>query len=187
MIFDGAREDMTETEREDHRIGSIIAAGLAVLAVVACAFSAWGQEAPIMPNADTTPGFTNPDVTQANIHSTICVSGWTKTIRPPASYTTALKIKQLAEGGYTDVNPSDYEEDHLVSLEIGGHPTDPRNLWPEIWDGDWGAHRKDRLENRLKTEVCSGRLPLIDAQDMIRRDWRAAYCRYYSGPPCPPQ
>ena len=26
---------------------------------------------------------------------------------------------------------SDYQEDHLISLELGGNPTDPRNLWPE--------------------------------------------------------
>ena len=30
-----------------------------------------------------TPGVLNPDVTQANIRSTICKHGWTSTIRPP--------------------------------------------------------------------------------------------------------
>ena len=185
MIFDGGRESWEASERHDHRVGSVIAAALAV-ALALSSYAAWGQEASILPNPLTTPGVTNPDVTAATIHSTICVSGWTKTIRPPASYTTALKIKQLEEAGYIDQNPSDYEEDHYIPLELGGHPTDPRNLWPELWEGDWGAHRKDRIENRLKTEVCGGRLGLADAQDMIRRDWRAAYCRYYSGPPCPP-
>src|SRR5262245_29255572 len=45
----------------------------------------------LYPNATATPGVVNPDVTQANINDTICKSGWTATIRPPASFTTALK------------------------------------------------------------------------------------------------
>jgi hypothetical protein len=40
-----------------------------------------------------SPGMLNPDVTQANIRSTICRHGWTDTIRPPTSYTNALKAK----------------------------------------------------------------------------------------------
>jgi hypothetical protein len=47
---------------------------------------------------------TNPDVTQDTIDSTICVSGWTSTVRPPSSYTTALKIQQIAEYGYTNTS-----------------------------------------------------------------------------------
>jgi hypothetical protein len=27
-----------------------------------------------------------------------------------------------------------YEEDHLISLEDGGDPTDPRNLFPEPYN-----------------------------------------------------
>ncbi len=44
---------------------------------------------------------------------------------------------------------SDYEEDHMLPLELGGHPTDPANLWPQSWDGENGAHAKDKLENKL--------------------------------------
>ena len=71
----------------------------------------------------------NPDVTQATIAATICKRGWTRTIRPPTSYTDALKRTQLREYGLTGPT-SRYQEDHLISLELGGHPTDPRNLWP---------------------------------------------------------
>jgi len=31
---------------------------------------------------------------------------------------------------YVDKAPSHYEEDHLISLELGGNPRDPKNLWP---------------------------------------------------------
>jgi hypothetical protein len=180
MIFDGGREDWEPPNASSVLFIILLGAAICLLGMSL----AFAQDARVVPDPTITPGFTNLDVTEATIGSTICVSGWTKTIRPPASYTTALKIKQLAEMGYADQNPSDYEEDHLISLEIGGHPTDPRNLWPEFWNGPWGAHVKDKIENRLKVEVCAGRLPLSQAQRMISYDWREAYCLYFSGPPC---
>jgi hypothetical protein len=77
------------------------------------------------PDKFMTPGATNPGVTQANIRRTICKAGWTKTIRPPSSYTTALKLQQIVEYGYRDRKSGSYEEDHLISLQLGGHPQDP--------------------------------------------------------------
>ena len=53
-----------------------------------------------LPDSSVTPGATNASVTQANIAVTICIPGWTKTIRPPASYTTKLKLLQLRSGPY---------------------------------------------------------------------------------------
>ena len=84
----------------------------------------------ILASPTRTPGVLNPDVTQANIRSTVCRHGWTDTIRPPVEYTNALKRKQMRQYGETG-SLSDYQEDHLISLELGGNPTDPRNLWPE--------------------------------------------------------
>jgi hypothetical protein len=107
-----------------------------------------------------TPGVLNPDVTQANIRSTICRHGWTDTIRPPVEYTNALKAKQMRR--YREKGSlSDYQEDHLISLELGGSPTDPRNLWPEPYPR---ATEVDQIENELNAEVCSGQLTLADAQ-----------------------
>ena len=133
------------------------------------------------PDPVLTPGALNPAVTQATIRSTICVSGWTATIRPPSSYTGALKIEQIVQYDYTDTSTSDYEEDHLISLELGGAPTDPRNLWPEPYtaslsDGrPTGAHTKDGLETKLKNEVCSGAILLATAQAEIGDHWVHAY------------
>jgi hypothetical protein len=36
-----------------------------------------------LPSRTLTPGATNPAVTQATIHQTICVRGWTASMRPP--------------------------------------------------------------------------------------------------------
>jgi hypothetical protein len=108
-----------------------------------------------------TPGVLNPDVTQATIGSTICVRGWTRTVRPPVEYTNALKAKQMR--AYGEVGAlSDYQEDHLISLELGGHPTDPRNLWPEPYPR---ASAVDQIENELNAKVCDGSLSLRDAQE----------------------
>ena len=129
------------------------------------------------PNPALTPGATNPSVTQATIGRTICVSGWTTTIRPPSSYTTALKRQQIVIYGYRDHSLADYEEDHLISLEIGGAPRAAANLWPEPYtvklsDGrSVGARVKDQLENRLHALVCAHQLSLVAAQREIASDW----------------
>jgi hypothetical protein len=133
------------------------------------------------PNPSLTPGALNPDVTQATIDSTICVSGWTATIRPPESFTNGLKVQQIGQYGYSSTSTSLYEEDHLISLELGGAPADSRNLWPELYaialsDGrPTGAHTKDAFETKLKTEVCAGTITLAEAQSEIGDYWVHAY------------
>ena len=57
--------------------------------------------------------------------------------------------------------PSAYQEDHLISLELGGSPTDPSNLWPEPYPR---AADVDKIENELNDKVCSGELTLAEAQ-----------------------
>ena len=99
-------------------------------------------------------------MTQTSIHETICVRGWTKTIRPPVEYTNALKLKQMQAYGLSG-DPGDFQEDHLISLELGGDPRDPRNLWPEPYPR---AAEVDRIENDLNAQVCAGQLSLADAQ-----------------------
>jgi hypothetical protein len=107
-----------------------------------------------------TPGALNPDVTQATIASTICKRGWTRTVRPPVSYTNGLKKKGLRQYGLRGP-PSRFQEDHLISLELGGHPTDARNLWPEPYPR---AAAVDQIENDLNHRVCTGALTLTEAQ-----------------------
>ena len=125
-----------------------------------------------LPDRGCTPGVVDPRVTQDNIDQTICVSGYTKTVRPPTSYTTPLKIDQMALYGWTG-STADYEEDHLIPLEVGGHPTDPKNLWPEPYNVPNGARQKDKVENLLHSQVCSGQMTLADAQNLIATNWEA--------------
>ena len=122
-----------------------------------------------LPHPRLTPGVINPAVTQENIDQTICVAGWTKTIRPPTSYTNKLKTRQIAQYRYRDKNVSNYEEDHLISLQLGGHPRDERNLWPQQYNVACGARVKDVLESKLKRMVCSGEISLAEARPVIGR------------------
>lgn len=124
-----------------------------------------------LPDSACTPGAIDPKVTQDNIYKTICVSGYTKTVRPPVSYTNKLKIQQIAAYEYLDKNPRNYEEDHLISLELGGAPADPKNLWPEPGSS---PNPKDKIENLCNEKVCSGQISLTQAQQEIATDWETA-------------
>jgi len=132
----------------------------------------------------------NPDISPANVQATICNPNWsTKAVRPPASYTNVLKKQQLADARFQDKTPAHYEEDHLISLELGGHPRDPKNLWSEMWGtpdqpltshGPFpasiiGAKSKDKVENALKAAVCAGTLTLHEAPRTIATDWFKYY------------
>jgi hypothetical protein len=140
-----------------------VAVALAVLALAAFVLLGRSAESPapaVLASPTLTPGSLNPDVTQATIDETICVKGWTATVRPPASYTGQLKLEQMPEYGESG-SPSGYQEDHLISLELGGNPTDPHNLWPEPYPR---AADVDQIENELNAKVCSGELTLAEAQ-----------------------
>ncbi len=120
-----------------------------------------------LPDPACTPGAINPDVTQDTIGQTICVRGWTAKVRPPVSFTDPLKKQQMRL--YSSSGPmSAYEEDHLVSLEIGGAPSDPKNLWPEPIND---AKQKDQVENLAKQKICSGAMLLVDIQQKMSHDW----------------
>ncbi|MEV6838708.1 hypothetical protein AB0N17_30060 [Streptomyces sp. NPDC051133] len=127
-----------------------------------------------LPDSHCTPGAYNPDVTQSTIGSTICVSGWTSTVRPSTSYTNGLKAQGITDYGYSDTSMSDYEEDHLVPLELGGAPKDPGNLWPEPHYGSPTASTKDGVETKLKNAVCAGRITLSAARTAIKTNWTTA-------------
>jgi len=133
----------------------------------------------IYPDPARTPGAVNSEITQENIRETICNPRWsTKSIRPEENYTHRLKVEQIGEYGYSDSRLKDYEEDHFIPLELGGNPSDPKNLWPEPFETsvpDGGAHAKDKVENYLHAEVCSGSLTLDQARREISEDWYRVY------------
>ncbi|WP_037604195.1 hypothetical protein [Streptacidiphilus rugosus] len=135
-----------------------------------------------LPDPACTPGALSPEVTQADLATTICrKGGYTGGVRPPASVTDSEKRKNAASYGYTG-SLHDAEYDHLVSLELGGDPNDPRNLWveppsPGHKPGAGVNNPKDAVETRLHTAVCAGTVTLSAAQQAIATDWSTAETR----------
>jgi len=174
-------------KRRTSKLMASVVGGVITVATVGLAACAAGPytEASGLPNRLLTPGAINPAVTQANIHSNICVSGWTRTVRPPVTYTNQLKYSQL-HSGYnldSDVSLKDYEEDHQVPLEVGGSPTSAQNLWPEPRNIRLGAAVKDQLENRMHDLLCSGQVTLKTAQSVFMINWESGYKKYIGALP----
>jgi hypothetical protein len=123
-----------------------------------------------LPDPRCTPGAIRSDVSLA----AICASGYSRSVRPPESFTEPLKLRQMRAYDLPG-SPRDYEEDHLVPLSIGGAPRDPRNLWPEPRTGPNNAEQKDRLETWAARMACSRRIPLGRLQRAMASDWIALY------------
>lgn len=122
-----------------------------------------------LPDPRCTPGGIDPAVTPANIHSTICTSGYTSTIRPPEEQTQTFKFDE-AYPAYGIASGTATELDHLVPLELGGDNS-AANLWPEVPPT---PNPKDSVENALNAAVCSGRVTLASAQLAVAKDWLTA-------------
>ena len=170
----------------------------------------------IQPDAKRTPGKVNPGITQGNIAKTICSKKWsTREVRPHSSYTRRLKLDQMQEYGDTvadetdkcvprSKNPKCYEEDHLISLEAGGHPTDPENLWPQPYNSKIngqivGTRQKDFVEGFIHDEICFATpdspknskiyhphtgITLKRGQEILAKDWFTCYESMVKGQDC---
>jgi hypothetical protein len=141
-----------------------------------------------MPDLSCTPGEPDPTITQDNIQSTICISGWVDANRPRPSPSTAtnLELQGLVDYGVATSLAqartliSRNELDHSEAREIGGLSAAhigpngmPTNLWPE--ESPTLPNKKDSVENRARRAVCAvpPRLLLADAQRMMADDWPA--------------
>ena len=120
-----------------------------ILAIIAMSSAASAGDL-FFPDPKDTPGATNPEVTEENILQTVCQSAWLEKIQPSPSYIDELKAKQIQalqlQGG-----PTDYEEDHLVPLCAGGHPSDPQPV---------AAARERRLELQSQRRVRNLRVQI---------------------------
>lgn len=126
-----------------------------------------------LPDPACTPGATDPAVTQENLDSTICMSGYTATVRPPASNTDKVKAESLREYGQTAAKTTEY--DHLISLELGG-TNSVSNLWPEPnkASATGTTNPKDAVENTLHKAICTHKVTLSAAQNAIAHNWVTA-------------
>ena len=120
-----------------------------------------------LPDPACTPGAIFPDATSEQI----CQSGYSSTVR---NVPEELKIEVYREYGIMSHAPGQYEVDHHISLELGGS-NDIANLWPEPAEPRPGFHEKDKVENYLHDQVCSGKISLQEAQHKIATNWFTIY------------
>jgi hypothetical protein len=121
-----------------------------------------------LPDPGCTPGATYRKATAAKV----CRPGYSSAVRNVSERTKDAVY--AAYGMRRHFDGRDGEVDHLVSLELGGSNS-RANLFPEAAAPRPGSHEKDRLENELHDEVCSGRITLRRAQKLIAVNWVAAY------------
>ena len=141
----------------------------------------------VLPNLELTPGVARTDLTIEKI----CHTKWGLDKR----HVTAV-MKREVEKAYhfkaSECPSGRVEIDHLISRELGG-ADDVKNLWPQCYEKhikgkhpsqvkEWGAYKKDRLENRLNKELCAGHLSLKAARKAETEDWRVAYKQYFGEP-----
>lgn len=144
------------------------------VATTGTSFAAYGVQAKtsgctankVLPDSACTPGA----ILTTNT-ATICTVGYTKTVRN-VPLSEAKKV--FAEYGIPYSSHASYEVDHLVSLELGGS-NDISNLWPESRVITNGSLVKDKLENSLHAQVCSGKMTIQTAQSAIATNWLTAY------------
>lgn len=122
-----------------------------------------------LPDSACTPGaiFAHATVQE------ICTPGYASSVRN-VPFSKADQV--YAEYGISHHYPGEFEDDHLVPLELGGS-NDIANLWPEAASPTPGFHQKDQVENYLHDQVCSGAMSLKDAQSEIATNWLAVYDR----------
>lgn len=114
-----------------------------------------------------TPGSIFPEVTKDQV----CVSGYSSSVR---NVPESEKVAVYKEYGIETRTTGEFEVDHLISLELGGS-NDIANLWPEAAEPRPGFHEKDKVENFLHQQVCSGQISLEQAQSEIAHDWLTVY------------
>lgn len=149
-----------------------LAAGLLLLTTV----QAFGGS---LPDPHLTPGAIDPTLKVA----AICSTKWGKDARHVSA---SMKRQVFAEYGLSGngdpyCRPIGCEIDHLISRELGG-ADEKTNLWPQSHSGQWNAHMKDRVENRLHREICAGNVSLKAAQRGIAKDWTVLYRHYFGSP-----
>ena len=153
-------------------VATLIAAiTLVVLIAKGATIARYRHDGPaLLPNARLSPG--QVAITDK---AKLCPHADTKARR---NVPRSEKLAVCLEYGISakDCTGKTYEIDHIISLELGGS-NDVSNLFPQPYLPRPGAHEKDRVENWLHGQVCTGKIPLAVAQQQIASDWYQLYLK----------
>ncbi|KAJ7515256.1 hypothetical protein O6H91_22G008000 [Diphasiastrum complanatum] len=157
--------------------GGLVSAVVALLVICTLADA---QQHPVQAGVYPDPKKT-PGSLQELKFGVFCQSGWPSAHR---NVSDAEKLQVYTDyglpgGDYTGYCSSGCEVDHLIPLELGGS-NNISNLWPQNYTGQWNAHTKDTLENKLHELVCCKAITADEATNAIATDWIAAYKTYLS-------
>lgn len=130
--------------------------------------------AAMLPEPLLVPGAINPAVSQANIGQTICAADYAERHSPDLAYMGKAK-RLLLEQQFNPGRHNEFSLDHLIPVSLGGAARAAQNLWLQPRFAQFAADQKDRLEQVLLQQVCSGALPLATAQRAIAGDWISTY------------
>lgn len=130
------------------------------------------------PDHACTPGVVDPTIVAdlskkphliAGIEHNICAPDFRT---GPFRHTSeAVKKKACAEYGAKGCPGSQWEVDHVISLELGG-ADQVGNLWPEaIHQARIKDHAVEDNMGGPRGLVCQGKMSLRDAQAGISADW----------------
>jgi hypothetical protein len=139
---------------------------------------------PILPDPKLTPGKADPALTESVLCDLTFRTASIRKVTTASSKKAYANYKVKNHAGYCNITAEGCELDHLISLQLGG-TNDVENLWPQSYaaipgQGIWNAHIKDKVETRLHTMVCAGKISLPQAQREIATDWVKAYKKNYS-------
>jgi len=118
----------------------------------------------------------DPRVTQETLAETVCVHGYTRSVRPGWRWARAMKDRALAAVGLGPEARGAYQLDHRMPLVLGGAARDPANL---TLQESSEARIKDGMERRLGCLVCKGELLLEEARLILTGgDWRQGWSEW---------
>ena len=157
---------------------------IALLAIILCIFLlTLDSDADELPDPNLTQG-----VAREVTVDQLCTTS-TKLVRHTSQ---ATKLAVYKEYGITPkhspecTGPSHscFEVDHDIALENGGADV-IENMWIQEYeiipnDPSWqnnGAHKKDKLENKLHKLICDKEMTIHEAQQCISSDWIACYMK----------
>lgn len=140
---------------------------------------------PILPDLTLSPGAMVTNVPLDKLTQ----RGYANVIGGGVRHTTQATKRRvfIKYFGRVPDNTSDFEIDHIVSLELGG-ADEEANLFPQSYKTfQWNAHTKDRLENRMaalvrweyKTNGTEAATVLLHRlQSEILTNWTNAFGKY---------
>jgi len=131
----------------------------------------------VLPDPQLTPG-----AVLAVTKEQVCAPGYAAVVAKLKKEVARSKAEVYQRYGIKSHGWGEYQINALVPLELGGS-AEITNLFPLAYGGQpWNAMLKDRLDDLLVKQVCSGEVKLDVAQAEEGNDWTKAYTRQFGKP-----